>query len=66
MDAVDDPADLRFPVNGFEDATSCGGRDDVIADALDLHFRTGEAGEVAADVECDWHGGARVSFSGNI
>jgi hypothetical protein len=53
VDAVNDPADLRFPVDGLEDATGGGWGDDVVGDALDLHFRSGEAGEVARDVEFD-------------
>jgi len=47
MDAVDDPADLRFPVDGFEDATGGGWGDDVVGDAFHLHFGAGEACEFA-------------------
>src|SRR5690606_22436691 len=53
VDAVDDPADLRFPVDRFENAASGGGRDDVVGDALGLHFGAGKAGEIAPDVELD-------------
>lgn len=53
VDLVDVPAELGFPVNGFEDAAGGGGGDDVVADAFDFHLRTGEAGEVAAGVEFD-------------
>ena len=53
VDAVDDPADLRFPVDGFEDAARGGRCDDVVGDALDFHFRAGEAGEFAGKVEFD-------------
>lgn len=52
-DAVDDPTDLRFPVDGFENAAGGGRSDDVVGDALDLHFGTGEEGVVAGDFECD-------------
>ena len=53
VDAVDDPADLGFPINCLQNAA--GGRwgDDIVGDALDLHFGPGEAGEVAGDVEFD-------------
>lgn len=56
VDPVDDPADLGFPVDGFEDAAGGGGGDDVVGDAFDLHFGAGEAGEVAGDVESDGGG----------
>ena len=48
---IDDPADLRFPVNGFEDTTRGGWCNDVVGDALDLHFRAGEEGVIAGDLE---------------
>ena len=59
VDAVDDPADLRLPVDGFENATGRRRSDDVVGDALDFHFRAGEAGEFAGEVEFDavGHGG---------
>lgn len=53
MNAINDPADLWFPVDGFRNASGCGWSDDVVGDALDLHFRSGEAGEVARNVEFD-------------
>lgn len=60
--AVNDPADLRFPINGLKDATRGGGGNDVVGDPLDFHFWPGEAGEVAGDVKLDavGHGNVRV------
>jgi len=55
-DAVDEPSDLGFPVDGFEDATGGGGGDNVVGEALDLHFRAGEEGEFTGDVEFDGGG----------
>jgi len=51
VDSVDDPSDLRFPIDGFEDATGSRGSDDVVGDSLNLHFGAGKAGEIAGDVE---------------
>lgn len=51
VDAVDDPADLRFPVDGFENATGRRRSNDVVGDAFDFHFRAGKAGEFASEVE---------------
>lgn len=64
VNCIDDPADLRFPVDGFEDAAGGGGGDDVIGDALGFHLRAGEAGEVAPDVKFDSvrHGGLGFQF----
>src|SRR5690606_30505893 len=53
MDAVDDPANLRFPVNRFQNTPRGAGSDDIVGDALDLHLGPGEAGEVAADAKLD-------------
>ena len=53
MDAVDDPADLRLPINCLKNATGSGWGDHIIRDALDLHFWSGKAGEVAGDVQLD-------------
>jgi hypothetical protein len=46
-DAVDAPAELRLVEDGFEQAARGAGRDDLVADALDLHLGPSEAGEVA-------------------
>ncbi len=54
--AVDDPADLGFPVDGFKDAAGGGRGDDIVAHALDLHFGPGEAGEIAGEMEFDAEG----------
>jgi len=51
MDAINDPADLRFPINCLKNATGGGWSDHIIGDSLDLHFWSGEAGEVAGDVQ---------------
>ena len=53
------------PVDGFEDTPRGGRGDDVVGDALDLHFGAGEAGEVAGDMKFDavGHGGiSRFDF----
>lgn len=62
VDAVDDPADLWFPVDGFKDTASGGRGDDVVGDALDLHFGSGEAGEIAGDVEFDAVGHGMIGW----
>ena len=51
VDAINNPTDLRFPVDGLQNAARSGRSDDVVGDALDLHFRPREAGVFAADVE---------------
>ena len=53
MYLVDVPADLGFPVDGFEDAESGGGGHDVVADSFDFHFGACEAGEVSPDAKCE-------------
>ena len=66
MDAVNYPADLGFPVNRLKDAAGGGRSDDVVRNALDLHFRAGEAGEFAGDVEFDAVGhGRKIDGVGN-
>ena len=62
MNAVDDPADLRFPIDGLKNTAGGGWGDDVVGDALDLHFRPGEAGEVAFDMELDAEGHGDSGF----
>ena len=46
-DLVDDPAELGFPVDGFENAPGRGRGDDVVGDTFDFHLRAGEEGVVA-------------------
>lgn len=53
VDFIDDPADLRFPIDGFEDATRGGWSDDIVGDAFDLHFGPREEGVIASDFEID-------------
>ncbi len=49
MNAVDDPANLRFPINGFEDSTRGGGCRHIIGDALRFHLGPGEERDVTPD-----------------
>jgi len=53
MDFVNDPANLRLPVNGLKQTASGGRRHDVVGNALHLHFGTGEEGVVAGDFKMD-------------
>ena len=41
------PANGGLPQDGVEDRACGGRRDDIVADALDLHFRPREAGDTA-------------------
>ena len=53
MDRIDDPCDRRLPVDRLENAARGGGRHHIIGDALDLHFRPGEAGVIPGDQQAD-------------
>ena len=64
VDAVDDPADLGFPVNGLQNAARGRGGDHVVGDAVDLHLRPCKAGEIAADMEFDAVGHGSEKFDG--
>ena len=59
VDFLDDPLELWFPIDGFEDSASGGRGEYVVGDALDFHFGSGETGKIAGDVEFDvaGHGG---------
>src|SRR5690625_1025302 len=53
MNAIDHPANLRFPVNRFENSASRRGCNYIVRDALGLHFWPRETGKFATDVKSD-------------
>ena len=50
-DAVNNPANLRLPVNSLKDATGGGRGDHIVGDTFDLHFGAGEESVVTEDFE---------------
>ena len=63
-DAPDLPAELRPVEDAFKEAARGAGRDDGVAHALDVKFRTREAGERAFDAETDGCGTHEIIISG--
>src|SRR5258708_5962547 len=51
VNAVNHPANLRFPINGLENSARGRRCNHIVAHALDLHFRTAKERIVARDFE---------------